>query len=168
MRTLRIPTIAGVSLHATTWEAAVLAAVRKTPPLLFSLPAGAWCDRVRTRPLMVTTSWVCAAAMMSTPLAASPRRGPRVPASRPLPHTQLTGTPPPARRRGDAVEDRAGVRPPCRRPRVAPITVQDCGEELIATRASGLFLVDGRKQGAMATTRIGRRRSVAAMLHGAP
>ncbi|MEU2109442.1 hypothetical protein [Streptomyces sp. NPDC019507] len=47
-------------------------------------------------------------------------------------------------------------------PRVAAITVQDCGEELIDTRASGLSLVDGRQQAAMATTRIGRRRSVAA------
>ncbi|MFJ6609231.1 M15 family metallopeptidase [Streptomyces sp. NPDC091289] len=30
-------------------------------------------------------------------------------------------------------------------PRVAAIPVQDCGEELVDTRASGLFLVDGRK-----------------------
>ncbi|MFD9217202.1 hypothetical protein ACFVY9_29720 [Streptomyces sp. NPDC059544] len=95
--------------HATTWEAAVLAAVRKTPPLLFSLPAGAWCDRVRTRPLMMTTSLVCAAAMMSIPLAASPDADRACPLRRPLPNTQLTGTPPPARRRGDAVEDRADV-----------------------------------------------------------
>ncbi|MFD0514860.1 hypothetical protein ACFQ0Q_39825 [Streptomyces aureus] len=36
-----------MTLHATTWEAAVLAAVQKTPPLLFSLPAGASRDRVR-------------------------------------------------------------------------------------------------------------------------
>ncbi|MGC5006389.1 MFS transporter [Streptomyces sp. NBC_01762] len=60
-----------MSLHATTWEAAVLAAVQKTPPLLFSLPAGAWCDRVRKRPLMMATSLICAAAMASIPLAAS-------------------------------------------------------------------------------------------------
>jgi MFS family permease len=60
-----------VSLHATTWEAAVLAAVQKTPPLLFSLPAGAWCDRVRKRPLMMATSLISAAAMASIPLAAS-------------------------------------------------------------------------------------------------
>jgi D-alanyl-D-alanine dipeptidase len=31
-------------------------------------------------------------------------------------------------------------------PRVAAIPVQDCGEELVDTRASGLFLVDGRKR----------------------
>src|SRR4051794_9175846 len=31
-------------------------------------------------------------------------------------------------------------------PRVAAIPVQDCGEELIDIRASGLFLVDQRKQ----------------------
>ncbi|MFD5759649.1 MFS transporter [Streptomyces sp. NPDC127044] len=66
-----IPLVAVVSLHATTWEAAVLAAVHKTPPLLFSLPAGAWCDRVRKRPLMMATSLISAAAMASIPLAAS-------------------------------------------------------------------------------------------------
>ncbi|MFB7224049.1 hypothetical protein [Streptomyces sp. NPDC056227] len=48
-----------MSLHATTWQAAVLAAVQKTPPLLFSLRPGAWCDRVRKRPLMMATGLVC-------------------------------------------------------------------------------------------------------------
>ncbi|MEU1445228.1 MFS transporter [Streptomyces mirabilis] len=38
---------------------------------MFSLPAGAWCDRVRTRPLMMATSLISAAAMASIPLAAS-------------------------------------------------------------------------------------------------
>ncbi|WP_327370716.1 MFS transporter [Streptomyces sp. NBC_01217] len=71
LSSVAIPLVAVVSLHATTWQAAVLAAVQKTPPLLFSLPAGAWCDRVRKRPLMMTTSPACAAAMGSIPLAAS-------------------------------------------------------------------------------------------------
>ncbi|WP_328919787.1 MFS transporter [Streptomyces sp. NBC_01550] len=71
LSSVAIPLVAVVSLHATTWEAAVLAAVQKTPPLLFSLPAGAWCDRVRKRPLMMATSLICAAAMASIPLAAS-------------------------------------------------------------------------------------------------
>jgi MFS family permease len=71
LSSVAIPLVAVVSLHATTWEAAVLAAVQKTPPLLFSLPAGAWCDRVRKRPLMMATSLISAAAMASIPLAAS-------------------------------------------------------------------------------------------------
>ncbi|MFE2971765.1 MFS transporter, partial [Streptomyces sp. NPDC059340] len=71
LSSVAIPMVAVVSLHATTWEAAVLAAVQKTPPLLFSLPAGAWCDRVRKRPLMMATSLISAAAMASIPLAAS-------------------------------------------------------------------------------------------------
>lgn len=71
LSSVAIPLVAVVSLQATTWQAAVLAAVQKTPPLLFSLPAAAWCDRVRKRPLMMTTSLTCVAAMGSIPLAAS-------------------------------------------------------------------------------------------------
>lgn len=71
LSSVAIPLVAVITLHATTWQAAVLAAVQKTPPLLFALPAGAWCDRVRKRPLMVATSLVCAVAMGSIPLAAA-------------------------------------------------------------------------------------------------
>ncbi|WP_405637994.1 MFS transporter [Streptomyces sp. NBC_00056] len=74
LSSVAIPLVAVVTLHATTWEAAILAAVQKTPPLLFSLPAGAWCDRVRKRPLMVATSLVCAAVTGSVPLAAAEHR----------------------------------------------------------------------------------------------
>lgn len=38
LSSVAIPLVAVVTLHATTWEAAILAAVQKTPPLLFSLP----------------------------------------------------------------------------------------------------------------------------------
>lgn len=71
LNSVAIPLVAVVSLNATTWQAAILAAVQKTPPLLFSRPASAWCERVRKRPLMMTTSLACAAAMGSIPLAAS-------------------------------------------------------------------------------------------------
>ncbi|MGW2081921.1 MFS transporter [Streptomyces sp. NPDC001939] len=71
LSSVAIPLVAVVTLHATTWQAAILAAVQKTPPLLFSLPAGAWCDRVRKRPLMVATSLACAAVTGSIPLAAA-------------------------------------------------------------------------------------------------
>lgn len=70
LSSVAIPLVAVVTLHATTWEAAVLAAVQKTPALLFSLPAGAWCDRARKRPLMMATSLLCAGATASIPLAA--------------------------------------------------------------------------------------------------
>lgn len=71
LSSVAIPLVAVITLHATTWQAAILAAVQKTPPLLFSLPAGAWCDRVRKHPLMVATSLVCAVVMGSIPLAAA-------------------------------------------------------------------------------------------------
>ncbi|MFB6781699.1 hypothetical protein ACFCX0_30920 [Streptomyces sp. NPDC056352] len=66
-----IPLVAVVTLHAKTWQATILAAVQETRPLLFSLPAGAWCDRVRKRPLMMATSLVCTAAVGAIPLAAA-------------------------------------------------------------------------------------------------
>ncbi|MFF1737370.1 MFS transporter [Streptomyces sp. NPDC058247] len=71
LSSVALPLVAVITLHATTWQAAILAAVQKTPPLLFSLPAGAWCDRVRKRPLMIVTSLVCAVVMGSIPLAAA-------------------------------------------------------------------------------------------------
>ncbi|MGW6154316.1 MFS transporter [Streptomyces sp. NPDC055144] len=74
LSSVAIPLVAVVTLHATAWEAAVLAAVQKTPPLLFSLPAGAWADRLRKRPLMIAADLGCAAAMATIPLAAATDR----------------------------------------------------------------------------------------------
>ncbi|MFD7016654.1 MFS transporter [Streptomyces sp. NPDC059928] len=71
LSSVAIPLVAVVTLHASAWQAAVLAAVQKTPPLLFSLPAGAWADRLRKRPLMIATDLACAAAMATIPLAAA-------------------------------------------------------------------------------------------------
>jgi hypothetical protein len=45
LSSVAIPLVAVVSLHATTWEAAVLAAVQKTPPLLFNSASDADCSR---------------------------------------------------------------------------------------------------------------------------
>ncbi|MFG3293454.1 MFS transporter [Streptomyces sp. NPDC048179] len=70
LSSVAIPLVAVVALHASAWQAAVLAAAQKTPPLLFSLPAGAWADRLRKRPLMIATDLGCAAAMGTVPLAA--------------------------------------------------------------------------------------------------
>lgn len=70
LSSVAIPLVAVVTLHASAWQAAVLAAAQKTPPLLFSLPAGAWADRLRKRPLMIATNLGCAAAMSTVPLAA--------------------------------------------------------------------------------------------------
>ncbi|MGW7362669.1 MFS transporter [Streptomyces sp. NPDC054841] len=71
LSSVAIPLVAVVTLHASAWQAAVLAAAQKTPPLLFSLPAGAWADRLRKRPLMIATNLGCAIAMATIPLAAS-------------------------------------------------------------------------------------------------
>ncbi|MET8683632.1 MFS transporter [Streptomyces sp. NPDC004732] len=70
LSSVAIPLVAVLTLHASAWQAAVLAAAQKTPPLLFSLPAGAWSDRLRKRPLMIATDLGCAAAMSTVPLAA--------------------------------------------------------------------------------------------------
>jgi MFS family permease len=71
LSTVAVPLVAVVTLHATTWEAAVLATVQRLPPLLLSLHAGAWCDRRRKRPLMVTTDLVSGVAMATVPVAAA-------------------------------------------------------------------------------------------------
>ncbi|MGW1614617.1 hypothetical protein ACWCQZ_35270 [Streptomyces sp. NPDC002285] len=44
LSSVAIPLVAVVTLHASAWQAAVLAAAQKTPPLMFSLPAGAWAS----------------------------------------------------------------------------------------------------------------------------
>ncbi|MEE4495097.1 MULTISPECIES: MFS transporter [unclassified Streptomyces] len=71
LSSVAVPLVAVVTLHATTWEAGVLATVQKLPPLLFSLHAGAWCDRRRKRPLMVATDIVSGLAMATVPAAAA-------------------------------------------------------------------------------------------------
>jgi len=50
---LAIPLLAAVDLHASPIEFSLLGVVGFLPFILFALPAGAWVDRVRRRPILI-------------------------------------------------------------------------------------------------------------------
>ncbi|WP_338674375.1 MFS transporter [Streptomyces sp. SCSIO 30461] len=65
-----LPLVAVLELQATAFEVGLLTAAETAAFLLIGLPAGAWTDRMRKRPLMIRADVVRAAAMTSIPLAA--------------------------------------------------------------------------------------------------
>jgi MFS family permease len=67
---LLIPLMAVQSLGATTFQVAMLTMVRRLPPVLLALPAGAMVDRVRKRRLMIVCDVALALAVASVPVAA--------------------------------------------------------------------------------------------------
>jgi MFS family permease len=66
---LALPLVALLVLDATAFEVAVLATVEWLPWLLFSLPVGAWIDRVHRRPVLILADLGRGAALLSVPLA---------------------------------------------------------------------------------------------------
>lgn len=66
---LALPLTAILVLDAGAFAVAALAAVEWAPWLLFSLPAGAWVDRMARRPVLIATDVGRAAALLSIPLA---------------------------------------------------------------------------------------------------
>ena len=66
---LAIPYIATVLLQATPFEVALLGAVQFLPFLLFTLPAGAWVDRMRRRPILISGDLVRVVALGTIPAA---------------------------------------------------------------------------------------------------
>jgi MFS family permease len=66
---LAIPLVAILTLDASTFEVAVLAVLAWAPFFLFSLPAGAWIDRLPRRPILIVADWGRALALTSIPLA---------------------------------------------------------------------------------------------------
>ncbi|HEX6342682.1 MFS transporter [Umezawaea sp.] len=64
-----LPLLAATTLAATPWEMGVLSAAGTAAFLLIGLPAGVWVDRVRRRPLMITTDVARAALLLSVPFA---------------------------------------------------------------------------------------------------
>ena len=66
---IALPFMALTMLHATVLEVSLLAAVEMLPFLLFTLPAGAWLDRVRRRPVLIGADVVRACVLLSIPLA---------------------------------------------------------------------------------------------------
>lgn len=66
---LALPLAAIIVLDASAFEVAALGAIEFAPFLLFSLPAGAWIDRIRRRPVLVLADVGRAAALVSVPIA---------------------------------------------------------------------------------------------------
>ncbi|MFF3666085.1 MFS transporter [Microtetraspora malaysiensis] len=65
-----LPLIAVVVLRVDTFAVGLLAAVVWLPWLVIGLPAGAWVDRLRKRPVLVAGNLVSAAMYASVPVAA--------------------------------------------------------------------------------------------------
>ena len=64
-----IPVIAALVLRATVFEVALLGTFEMLPFIFFTLPAGAWLDRVRRRPVLIAGDFGRAAALVSIPIA---------------------------------------------------------------------------------------------------
>lgn len=67
---IALPLVAVLFLDATTFEVGLLTAAQFAAFLLVGLPAGAWVDRMRRRPLMVAADLARALLLGSIPLAA--------------------------------------------------------------------------------------------------
>ena len=68
---LAIPLIAVLILKVTPFEVALLGTIEMLPFILFTLPAGAWVDRLRRRPIMITGDLGRAVALVTIPIAYS-------------------------------------------------------------------------------------------------
>lgn len=66
---LAIPLTAASILHVEAFPFALLGTIEFLPFLLFTLPAGAWVDRLRRRPIMITGDLGRAIALATIPLA---------------------------------------------------------------------------------------------------
>ncbi|MGH9073212.1 MAG: MFS transporter, partial [Acidimicrobiales bacterium] len=66
-----LPLAAVVVLHASTFQVGLLTAASTLAFLVIGLPAGAWVDRARRRPVMVADDLVRAAVLTSVPVAAA-------------------------------------------------------------------------------------------------
>lgn len=66
---LAIPLVAVVLLQASAFEVALLGTIEFLPFILFSLPAGAWVDRLRRRPILIVGDIGRAVSLASIPIA---------------------------------------------------------------------------------------------------
>ena len=66
---LAIPFIAAVVLKSSPLEVALLGTVEMAPFILFALPAGAWLDRVRRRPVLIGGDLGRGLALLTIPIA---------------------------------------------------------------------------------------------------
>ena len=60
-----------IFLHATPLEMAILSAARQVPAFMAGLMAGVWVDRLRRRPILITTDLGRALLLATIPLAAA-------------------------------------------------------------------------------------------------
>ncbi|MEU6236984.1 MFS transporter [Kitasatospora sp. NPDC047058] len=67
--TLALPLTAVLALHSPAWQIGLLAALSTAAFLLIGLPAGAWVDRLRKRPVMIAADLARAALFGSVPAA---------------------------------------------------------------------------------------------------
>jgi MFS family permease len=70
---IALPYIALTMLGASVLEVSALAAVEMLPFLLFTLPAGAWLDRTRRRPVLIAAD-IGRACGSSSPSPSQPVR----------------------------------------------------------------------------------------------
>jgi predicted MFS family arabinose efflux permease len=68
---LAMPLVAVSTLRASAFEVSLLSAATWLPWLLIALPAGAWVDRMRRRPVLLAANLTAALALLSAPVAAS-------------------------------------------------------------------------------------------------
>lgn len=66
---LAIPLVAVTLLQASAFEVALLGTVEMLPFILFSLPAGAWVDRLRRRPILIIGDIGRGVMLLSIPVA---------------------------------------------------------------------------------------------------
>ncbi|MEU0677211.1 MFS transporter [Streptomyces sp. NPDC006172] len=64
-----LPLTAVLTLHASAWEAGLLAAAESAAFLLLGLPAGAWVDRMRRRDVMIAADLARAVLLTAVPVA---------------------------------------------------------------------------------------------------
>lgn len=68
---LAVPVLAATTLGASNWEVALLSTFSTLPLLLIGLPVGAWADRMRRRPVLITADLARAALLTWIPVAAA-------------------------------------------------------------------------------------------------
>ncbi|MFD7876398.1 MFS transporter [Streptomyces sp. NPDC059766] len=66
---LALPLAALQVLHASVFEVSVLTAAQIVPFLLIGLPAGVWVDRMRRRPVLISTDLFRGVLLLTVPLA---------------------------------------------------------------------------------------------------
>jgi MFS family permease len=65
-----LPLVAVVFLHASTFQAGLLATAETLAFLLIGLPAGVWADRLPLKPILVVADLVRGAVILTVPIAA--------------------------------------------------------------------------------------------------